>query len=95
MILDINLPEIDGMQVCKALRQSSEVPIIMLTARGGEHDRIGGLESGADDYVAKPFSPRELLARIHVLLRRNYYQDTLDQAKDILKLKDICIYKDS
>lgn len=95
VILDINLPEIDGMQVCKTVRERSEVPIIMLTARGGEHDRIGGLESGADDYVAKPFSPRELLARIHVLLRRNYYSDASDEGKDILKLQDIRIYKDS
>jgi DNA-binding response OmpR family regulator len=70
VILDILLPEIDGWEVCKMLRQHSTVPILMLTALGDEVDRILGLELGADDYLTKPFSSRELMARIKALLRR-------------------------
>lgn len=70
IILDLMLPGEDGLMLCRELRARSEVPIIMLTARGDETDRIVGLELGADDYVAKPFSPRELLARIKSVLRR-------------------------
>jgi len=70
IILDLMLPGEDGLTLCRDLRARSEVPIIMLTARGDETDRIVGLELGADDYIAKPFSPRELLARIKSVLRR-------------------------
>ncbi len=70
IILDLMLPGEDGLTLCRELRAKSEIPIIMLTARGDETDRIVGLELGADDYVAKPFSPRELLARIKSVLRR-------------------------
>lgn len=70
VILDIGLPDSNGFDVCKAIRRFSEVPIIFLTARNEEVDRILGLEIGADDYVSKPFSPRELAARIKVILRR-------------------------
>lgn len=70
IILDLMLPGEDGLTLCRELRARSEVPVIMLTARGDETDRIVGLEMGADDYVAKPFSPRELLARIKSVLRR-------------------------
>jgi DNA-binding response OmpR family regulator len=70
IVLDIMLPEIDGLQVCRTLRNESDVPIIMLTARTTEQDRIIGLDLGADDYVIKPFSPRELSARIRAVLRR-------------------------
>lgn len=70
IILDLMLPGEDGLALCRDLRARSDVPIIMLTARGDETDRIVGLELGADDYVAKPFSPRELLARIKSVLRR-------------------------
>lgn len=70
VILDILLPEMDGWEVCKALRQHSTVPILMLTALGDEVDRILGLELGADDYLTKPFSSRELMVRIKALLRR-------------------------
>lgn len=69
-ILDLMLPGEDGLTLCRDLRAKSEIPIIMLTARGEETDRIVGLELGADDYIAKPFSPRELLARIKSVLRR-------------------------
>ncbi len=70
VVLDVGLPDMSGLEVCRRLRQFSEVPIIFLTARSDEIDRIVGLEIGADDYVTKPFSPRELVARIRVILRR-------------------------
>ena len=70
IVLDIMLPSIDGLEVCRQLRNKSAVPIIMLTALGDESDRIMGLELGADDYLAKPFSPRELTARVKSVLRR-------------------------
>jgi len=71
VILDVMLPGVDGLEVCRRVRQSSHVPILMLTARGDETDRIVGLEIGADDYLPKPFNPRELLARIRAILRRS------------------------
>jgi DNA-binding response OmpR family regulator len=70
VILDLMLPKLDGIEVCKALRRERDVPIIMLTARDGEIDRVVGLELGADDYVVKPFSVRELMARVKNVLRR-------------------------
>jgi len=70
LILDIGLPGIDGLEICRRLRQKSSIPIIMLTAASDDLDRILGLELGADDYLGKPFNPRELLARIKALLRR-------------------------
>jgi DNA-binding response OmpR family regulator len=70
IVLDLMLPEIDGWTVCETIRQESDVPIIMLTARGAEHDVIHGLKIGADDYLTKPFSPAELVARIEANLRR-------------------------
>jgi len=70
IILDLMLPEIDGLEVCRRIRRSSDVPIIMLTARQEDADKLIGLEIGADDYVTKPFSPRELVARVKVVLRR-------------------------
>jgi two-component system alkaline phosphatase synthesis response regulator PhoP len=70
IVLDLMLPGMDGLDVCRALRRESDVPIIMLTARAEEADRLIGLELGADDYIVKPFSPRELVARVRALLRR-------------------------
>ena len=70
IVLDLMLPEVDGLDVCRELRRTSRVPIIMLTARGEEVDRVVGLELGADDYICKPFSMRELMARIKAVLRR-------------------------
>ena len=70
VLLDLNLPGRDGVEVCRALRQRSDVPVIMVTARGEEADRVLGLDAGADDYVAKPFSSRELLSRIRAVVRR-------------------------
>jgi len=70
VILDLMLPLLDGWEVCRHLRQTSDVPILMLTARGEEIDRVSGLTLGADDYMVKPFSPRELVARVKAILRR-------------------------
>jgi DNA-binding response OmpR family regulator len=70
-ILDLSLPDADGLDLCRAIREHSRVPIVILTARDEEGDRIAGLELGADDYVAKPFSPRELVARVRAVLRRS------------------------
>lgn len=71
VVLDVMLPEIDGWTVCREIRRSSNVPIILLTARGEEFDKLFGFELGADDYIVKPFSPKELVARIKALLRRS------------------------
>ena len=71
VILDLMLPDLDGFEVCRRIRASSDVPVLMLTARGDDTDRIVGLELGADDYLGKPFNPRELLARLRAILRRS------------------------
>jgi DNA-binding response OmpR family regulator len=70
LVLDVMLPDLDGFEVCRRVRAWSDIPILMLTARGDETDRIVGLELGADDYLPKPFNPRELLARLRAILRR-------------------------
>jgi len=76
IILDIMLPVLDGWGVCRAIRQTSKVPIIMLTAKGETFDKVTGLELGADDYIVKPFEPKELIARIHAVLRRYGEEET-------------------
>lgn len=89
LILDLMLPEIDGLEVCRRIRQVSQVPIIMVTAKGEDVDKIIGLELGADDYLAKPFNTRELIARIKAVLRRNNGRDSdtrLVRAQARLKL---------
>jgi DNA-binding response OmpR family regulator len=70
VVLDLNLPDMDGLDVCRQIRARSSVPVVMLTARDEEKDRLAGLEMGADDYIGKPFSPRELVARMRAVLRR-------------------------
>jgi OmpR family response regulator RpaB len=89
VILDVMLPEQDGFEVCRTIRKSSAVPIIMLTARGDVTDRVVGLELGADDYLPKPFEPRELVARIQNVLRRA--GSRTDQPTDRLSFKDLDI----
>jgi len=89
VILDIMLPGVDGLTLCQRLRSIRMVPIIMLTAKGEEADRVLGLEMGADDYVAKPFSPRELVARVKALLRRA--ENRSAGTTDIIDLGDISI----
>ena len=81
VLLDLNLPGMDGVEICKRIRAKSEVPVIMLTARDTEIDKIIGLEIGADDYVTKPFSARELVARVKAVLRRS--QDRVDDRRFI------------
>lgn len=76
ILLDIMLPGVDGLEICKQVRQSSQVPIIMISARVEELDRILGLDIGADDYICKPFSPREVVARVKAVLRRHYEMQT-------------------
>jgi DNA-binding response OmpR family regulator len=90
VVLDIGLPGIDGFEVCRQMRAHSKVPIVMLTARDEEPDRVAGLELGADDYVSKPFSPRELAARIKAILRRveNRNDDEVLAAHDIVLRRD-------
>jgi len=80
ILLDLMIPEVDGLDVCRELRKTSDVPIIMITARGEEIDRVLGLEIGADDYVTKPFSVRELMARIKAVLRRPQKDSQVESA---------------
>lgn len=95
VLLDLMLPKLDGIEVCKQLRTTSNIPVIMLTARGDEVDRVVGLELGADDYLAKPFSPRELLARIRAVLRRQQPKETTAAtAPSELKVGGLTINRD-
>ena len=87
IVLDLGLPQLDGLEVTRRLRRDSGVPIIMLTARDDETDKVVGLELGADDYVTKPFSPRELEARVRAVLRRH----TGDAAAEILRAGDLTV----
>ena len=89
LILDLMLPKLDGWEVCRQIRRISDIPVIMLTARGEEVDRISGLTLGADDYVTKPFSPRELVARVKAVLRRGRLFPIKD--KSILSYKDLVL----
>ena len=90
VVLDINLPGIDGFDVCREIRNRGDIPIVMLTARDEEIDRVLGLEVGADDYVAKPFSPRELTARLKAVLRRT---DGFTR-RDVVTLSDVELRRD-
>jgi len=88
VILDLGLPRMDGIDVARAIRRDSDLPIIMLTARAQEEDRLHGLEIGADDYITKPFSPRELVARVRAVLRRT--EKRSDDA-DVFRVADLVI----
>ncbi len=87
IVLDIGLPEMDGLDVCRHLRRTSEVPILFLSARDDEIDRIVGLELGADDYVTKPFSPRELIARVGAILKRYGAPSAAETVEDLPALR--------
>ena len=87
IVLDLILPEMDGLDVCRAIRRKSIVPIIMLTGRADETDRVIGLEIGADDYITKPFSPRELVARVHVVLRRA----SADSTAEVIRIGNVTL----
>ncbi len=89
VILDVGLPGMDGFEVCRRIRARSPLPIIMLTARDEEADRVAGLEVGADDYVPKPFSPRELMARVRAVLRRTEPRSH----DDVLQLEDVTLFR--
>ena len=88
VVLDLGLPVVDGLDVARAIRKSSNIPIVMLTARGDESDRIAGLELGADDYITKPFSPKELVARVRAVLRRT---DMTGMPAETLHVGDVTI----
>jgi len=95
VILDIMLPDIDGMEVCREIRRHNDVPIIMLTARESDEDKIVGLELGADDYVTKPFVPRELVARVKAILRRSTKQvDPTGSRGEVLDFGELKIEPD-
>lgn len=89
VVLDLMLPKLSGERVCRVIRDSSDVPIIMLTAKGEVEDRIIGLELGADDYLIKPFSPRELVARVRALLRRSHIDS--EPQREVLNFGDLVI----
>lgn len=95
ILLDLMLPGEDGLSIARRLRSASSIPIIMLTAKGEDIDRIIGLEIGADDYLAKPFNPRELLARINALLRRSSYADQPIENDDLFAFGPYSFNKDS
>jgi len=83
IVLDLNLPDIDGIEICRRIRKSSDVPILMLTARDEDVDKIIGLEVGADDYLTKPFNPRELVARVKSVLRRATSDRRIDEGDEL------------
>jgi DNA-binding response OmpR family regulator len=92
VVLDLMMPEVDGWEVCRRVRAQSDVPIIMLTARSDDIDKIVGLELGADDYLAKPFNPRELVARIKAILRRTGQRNTAAKSDNQpVELGNLCI----
>ncbi len=91
VILDVMLPGLSGMEVLKEIRRRSQVPVLMLTARGDDIDRIVGLELGADDYLPKPFNPRELVARIRAVLRRGRMEGSSDSRASIYRVGDMII----
>jgi DNA-binding response OmpR family regulator len=88
IILDVMLPDLDGFEVLKMIREISSVPVIMLTAKGEEEDRVRGLELGADDYVTKPFSPRELVSRVRAVLRRTEQPSSSSTTNDRISVDD-------
>ncbi len=90
VLLDIGLPDGSGLDVCRELRRQTEIPIIMLTARGSEADRVAGLELGADDYIVKPFSAREVMARVRAVLRRAS-RDTAEGGAEALRIGDLTL----
>ncbi len=92
LVLDLMLPKLDGAEVCRVLREESDVPIVMLTARYSEEDRLAGLDLGADDYITKPYSPRELCARVRAVLRRAARQD--DTRTGVIRYRDVTVDQD-
>jgi len=93
VLLDVMMPKLDGFSVCKEIRKTSNVPIIMITARGEDFERIMGLEIGADDYIVKPFSPQEVMARVKAILRR--LERTTSSGKNILTIENLNVDLDA
>lgn len=91
IVLDLMLPEVDGWEVCRRVRADSNVPILMLTARDDDIDKIVGLEMGADDYLTKPFNPRELVARVRAILRRTVSSSGLAAANDVRQIGNVVV----
>lgn len=95
IILDVMMPKIDGWSVCREVRKTSNVPVIMLTARGEEYDKLFGFELGVDDYIIKPFSPKELLARMKAIIRRSSYADAESKKETTVTFDGLVIDFDS
>jgi DNA-binding response OmpR family regulator len=95
IILDVMMPKIDGYTVCREIRKTSSVPVIMLTARGEEYDKLFGFELGVDDYIIKPFSPKELLARMKAIIRRSSSADLETKKENIVTLDGLVVDFDS
>lgn len=95
VLLDIMLPSVDGYDICKEIRRTSHTPIIMLTAKGEVFDKVLGLELGADDYIVKPFDPKELMARVKVVLRRHMRPAKQEEPKNRIVLDNLIIDKDN
>lgn len=95
IILDVMMPKIDGWSVCREMRKTSNVPVIMLTARGEEYDKLFGFELGVDDYIIKPFSPKELLARMKAIIRRSSGKDLEAKKENIVTYEGLVIEFDS
>lgn len=95
VLLDIMLPSVDGYDICKEIRRTSHTPIIMLTAKGEVFDKVLGLELGADDYIVKPFDPKELMARVKVVLRRHMRPTKQEEPKNRIVLDNLIIDKDN
>jgi two-component system response regulator RegX3 len=91
ILLDVMLPRVSGIDVCRQIRTTSRVPIIMVTAKGSEIDAVVGLEVGADDYVAKPFRLRELVARVRAALRRGHQDDAIEDREDFVEVGDVLV----
>ena len=95
VILDVMMPKMDGWTVCKEIRKESKVPIIMLTARGEEYDKLFGFELGVDDYIVKPFSPKELLARMKAIIRRSSTINDDKEKENVFSVEGLMINYDS
>ncbi|MBR6789945.1 MAG: response regulator transcription factor [Oscillospiraceae bacterium] len=91
IIMDVMMPELDGFSACREIRREQDIPVIMLSARGEEYDRIHGFELGVDDYVVKPFSPRELMMRVAAVLKRGRRSGNADQSREVLQMEGLKI----
>lgn len=91
IIMDVMMPELDGFSACKEIRKTLDTPIIMLSARGEEYDRIHGFEIGVDDYVIKPFSPKELMMRVQAIMKRKEGQEKVNMNKNIVQLEGLVV----